>query len=173
MEKDSSDFLQDSWVFNKNGSVMKRISFCLVLFAAFSVLSFGKVIVRGESNTPFGTYTIERLDEKVMLAGEEMRCYLITYEKSPLQVKVIVDREKRCKNYVVTTDGLSVMYKCDGRFFGVNRVGEKYKTAGIAACDEKLDRYDYFHQKVISQGVTEEFDATMLIACYFPELIKE
>ena len=157
----------------KNGLVMKRISLVLVLFAAFSLLSFGKVIIRGESNTSYGAYTIERLDETVMLAGEEMKCYLISYEKSPLQVKVLVDKEKKCKNYVVISDDLSVMYTCDGHFFGVNRIGEKYRDAGLATTDEKLDRYDYFHQKVISQGATEEFDATMLIACYFPELIKE
>ncbi len=152
---------------------MKRISLVLVLFAVFSVLSFGKVIVRGESNTPFGAYTIERLDETVMLAGEEMKCYLISYEKSPLQVKVLVDKEKKCKNYLVISNDLSVMYTCNGEYFGINRLSDKYKAAGLETADENLDRFDYFHQKVISRGFTEEFDATMLIASYFPEVIKE
>ena len=174
MEKDSSAFfLQDSLVLNKNGLVMKRIIFGLVLFAAFSTLSFGKVIVRGNSNTPLGTYTIELTDKPVMLAGEEMKCYLISYENSPMQVKVLVDKEKNCKNYLVITDELSVMYTCNGKFFGVNRLDPKYNASGLTTCDEKLDRYDYFHQKVIAHGTTEDFDATMLIASYFPALIKE
>lgn len=166
-------FLQDSLVLNKNGLVMKRIIFGLVLFAAFSTLSFGKVVVRGNSNTPLGMYTIELADKPVMLGGEEMKCYFITYEKSPLQVKVLVDKEKNCKNYIVISDELSVMYTCNGVFFGVNRLDGKYNASGLTTCDEKLDRYDYFHQKVISHGTTEDFDATMLIASFFPALIKE
>ena len=108
-----------------------------------------------------------------MLAGEEMKCYLISYENSPMQVKVLVDKEKNCKNYLVITDELSVMYTCNGKFFGVNRMDAKYNASGLTTCDEKLDRYDYFHQKVIAHGTTEDFDATMLIASYFPALIKE
>ena len=158
---------------NKNGLVMKRILVGLVLIAAFSALSFGRVIVRGNSNTPLGMYTIELSDKPVMLAGEEMKCYIITYENSPLQVKVLVDKEKNCKNYVVISDELSVMYTCNGKFFGVNRLDGKYNASGLTTCDEKLDRSDYFHQKVISHGTTEDFDATMLIASYFPALIKE
>ncbi len=152
---------------------MKRILFGLVLITAFSSLSFGEVIVRGNSNTPLGMYTIELSDKPVMLAGEEMKCYLITYEKSPLQVKVLVDKERRCKNFVVISDDLSVMYTCNGKFFGVNRLDSKYKASGLTTCDEKLDRSDYFHQRVIAHGKTDDSNATMLIASYFPELIKE
>ena len=152
---------------------MKRIMFCMLLFAGLSALSFGKVIARGESNTAFGTYTIELSDQPVTLAGEEMKCYLISYEKSPLQVKVLVDKEKNCQNYVVLSDELSVMYTCDGQFFGVKKLDGKYSKNGLSTCDEKLDRSDYFHQKVIARGQTQDFDATVLIASYFPELIKD
>lgn len=151
---------------------MKRIILCLLLFAAVSALSFGKVIIRGNSNTPFGTYTIEVSDKPVVVAGEELKCYLINYENSPLQVKVLVDKEKKCKNYVVVSDDLSVMYTCNGKFMGVCMLGEKYSKAGLGTSNEKLDRYDYFHQKVITQGNPAEFDAMMLIASFFPELIK-
>jgi hypothetical protein len=145
----------------------------LLVFATFSMLSFGRVIARGESNTSFGSYTIELSDQPVMVAGEELKCYIISYEKSPTQVKVLIDKEKKCKNYLVISDELSVMYTCDGKFFGVSKLDGKYKKSGLYTCDEKLDRGDYFHQKVISQGQTQEFDATVLIASYFPELIKE
>jgi len=106
------------------------------------------------------------------LAGEELKCYLISYEKSPLTVKVFVDKDKNCKNYVVVSDDLSVMYTCNGKFFGVNKLDKQYQAAGLSTDDAKLDRSDYFHQKVLSQGQTTDFDATVLIASYYPELIK-
>ena len=89
---------------------MKRILVLLVLFAAVTTLSFGKVIVRGNSNTAFGMYTIELCDQQKVFAGEDMNCYLISYSNSPVQVKVFVDRDKKCQNYVVISDELSVMY---------------------------------------------------------------
>jgi len=159
-------------VLNKNGLVMKRIFLGVLLFTAVSALSFGRVIIRGESHTPFGTFTIEASDKPVTVAGEELKCYLISYENSPLQVKVLIDKEKKCKNYVVVSDDLSVMYTCNGMYFGVNKLGKKYAEAGLGTSEEKLDRLDYFHQKVIRQGDAAEFDAMSLIASYFPELIK-
>ncbi|MCK7534552.1 MAG: hypothetical protein MZV63_27855 [Marinilabiliales bacterium] len=82
-----------------------------------AALSYGKVIVKGESNTSFGSYTIEVCDQPMMLAGEELKCYLISYENSPVTVKVFVDKDKNCKNYVVVSDDLSVMYTCNGKLF--------------------------------------------------------
>jgi hypothetical protein len=151
---------------------MKRIYLALLLFACMAAVSYGKVIVKGESNTSFGGYTIEICDQPMQLAGEELKCYLISYDRSPLTVKVFVDKDKSCKNYVVVSDDLSVMYSCNGQFFGVNKVDKQYLGAGISTDDAKLDRIDYFHQKVLAQGKTDDFDATMLIASYFPELIK-
>ena len=151
---------------------MKRILLVLVLFAGVTAMSFGRVIVKGESNTSFGSYTIEAIDEPLMLAGEELKGYLITYENYPEIVKVFVDKEKKCKNYVVVSEGLEVMYTCNGEYFGVNKVGKKYKDANISTNVGKLDRNGYLHQKVLSRGKTEEFDALQLSASYYPTLIK-
>lgn len=150
---------------------MKRILLCLMLFAGMTAMSYGRIIVKGDSNTSFGRYTIEVIDRPLILAGEELKCYLITYENSPVTLKVYVDKEKKCKNYVVTSDDLSVMYTCNGEYFGVNKVGKKYLSEGLRTDDRKIDRTDYFHQKVISRGSTEEVDAAMLIAAYYPELL--
>jgi hypothetical protein len=153
---------------------MKRILLLLVLFAGVAAMSYGRVVLKGESNTPFGSYTIEVCDRPLNLAGEDLKCYLITYENYPDVVKVYVDKDRRCKNYVVTSDELSVMYTCNGEFFGVNKVGKKYHCVGLKTDDAKLDRSNYFHQKVILRGgPTEELDAAMLIASYYPALIAE
>jgi len=151
---------------------MKRMFLVLLLFAAVTALSFGKVVVRGNSNTSFGMYTIELCDQPQMLAGEELRCYLISYSDSPVQVKVFVDKTWQCKNYIVVSDELSVMYTCNGKYFGVNKVGKKYRELGISTDNSQLDREDYFRQKVIIQGDTGENEAAMLIASYYPELIQ-
>lgn len=151
---------------------MKKVFLALLVFACMTAVSYGRIIVKGESNTSFGRYTIEVCDQPMMLAGEELKCYLINYENSPLTVKVFVDKDKKCKNYVVVSDDLSVMYTCNDKYFGVNKVDKKYLAAGLGTDDARLDRYDYFHQKVLAQGHTTDFDATMLIASYFPELIK-
>jgi len=151
---------------------MKRIYFALLLFACMAVASYGKVIVKGNSNTPFGGYTIEICDQPMTLAGEELKCYLISYDSSPLTLKVFVDKNKSCKNYVVVSDALSVIYSCNGKFFGVNKVSKQYGSAGLSTDENRLDRAEYFHQKVLAQGKTDDFDATRLIASYFPELIK-
>ncbi|MCA1741725.1 MAG: hypothetical protein LC630_04520 [Bacteroidales bacterium] len=151
---------------------MKRIFLALLVFACMAAVSYGKIIAKGESNTPFGSYTIEVCDQPMMLAGEELKCYLISYENSPLSVKVFVDKNKKCKNYVVVSDDLSVMYTCNDKYFGVNKLDKKYLAAGLSTDDARLDRSDYFYQKVLAKGHITDFDATMLIASYFPELIK-
>ncbi|MDZ7634668.1 MAG: hypothetical protein U5L72_09715 [Bacteroidales bacterium] len=151
---------------------MKRIFISLLVFASMAALSYGRVVVKGESNTSFGRYTIEVCDQPMMLAGKELKCYLISYESSPVTLKVFVDKDKNCKNYVVVSDDLSVMYSCNGKYFGVNKIDKKYRSAGLATDDGMLDRSDYFHQKVLSQGTPGDIDATELIASYFPELIK-
>ena len=151
---------------------MIRILLAIVLLVSVASLTYGRKVAEGNSNTPLGKYTIEALDEPLMLAGEEMKCYVITYENSPMKVKVFVDKDAKCKNYIVASDDLTVMYKCNGEYFGVNKVDKKYSQAGFRTDDKKLDRTDYFHQKLITPGKQPELEATQLIAAYFPMLLN-
>ncbi len=152
---------------------MKRILLAVVFLVGVISLTYGRKVAEGNSNTPLGKYTIEVQDDPLMIAGEELRCYVITYENSPLQVKVFVDKEKKCKNYIVASDDLTVMYKCNGEYFGVNKVDKKYKAAGFRTDDLKLDKADYFHQKRLVNGMTQEIDAAKLIAAFYPALLKD
>lgn len=151
---------------------MKRFVLALMFLACVATLTYGRKVAEGSSNSSFGKYTIEALDEPFILAGEEMKCFEITYENSPMTVKIIVDKEKKCRNFIVVSDKLSVMYTCNGKYFGVNKVDKKYGNAGFVTDDMALDRADYFHQKVIVRGMTGEIDAARLIASYYPDLIK-
>lgn len=152
---------------------MKRIFLAVVLLVCVATMSYGRKVAEGVSNTSFGRYTIEVQEEPYMLSGEEAKCYLITYENSPIQVRVIVDKDKKCKNYIVASDDLTVMYTCNGEYFGVNKVDKKYNVAGFRTDDNKLDRTDYFHQKLLVPGITSEVDAAKLIASFYPQLLKE
>lgn len=157
---------------HKIGFVMKRIVLAIMFLACVATLTYGRKVAEGLSNSSLGKYTIEALDKPFMLAGEEMKCFEITYENSPMTVKVIVDKDKKCRNFLVVSDKLSVMYTCNGEYFGVNKVDKKYAKAGFTTNDESLDRADYFHQKLITRGYTGEIDAARLIASYYPDLIK-
>ncbi len=132
--------------------------------------TYSKIVAEGATSTPFGNYTIKVCDEPVILSGEKITSYLITYENSPISLEILVDKEKNCKNYVVISEGLSVMYSCNGSYFGVNKINEKYNKEGYSTDETNLDRLNYFHQKIIAQGRMDEVPATTMIACYYPLL---
>ena len=135
--------------------------------------TYSKIVAEGATSTPFGNYTIKVCDEPVILSGEKITSYLITYENSPISLEILVDKEKNCKNYVVISEGLSVMYSCNGSYFGVNKINEKYNKEGYSTDETNLDRLNYFHQKIIAQGRMDEIPATTIIACYYPLLIAQ
>jgi hypothetical protein len=98
---------------------------------------------------------------------------VISYQNSPMEVKVVIRKDKTCKNYIVLSDKLSVQYVCNGDYFGVQKLEKSLEKEGYATSDEALNRSEYFHQKLIAQGKQGEIEAARLIAAYFPMLIKE
>ena len=74
--------------------------------------TYSKIVAEGTTYTSFGNYTIKVGDQPVMLEGEKVTCYQVTYDKSPVTIEILVDEEVNCKNYIVTSEGLSVMYSC-------------------------------------------------------------
>jgi hypothetical protein len=153
------------------------IIFGLVLFLAGFAnaqekLAAGTKVAEGDTHSLFGNYLVELLKEPVKLEGEFVNKYRISFEKSPVIVFVTVDEEEKCKNYIVVSDGLSVMYKCNGKYFGIGPIDEKYKKEGFVTDLKNLDKSNYYHQKVLILGQQEEVDATSLIASYFPSLFN-
>jgi hypothetical protein len=155
---------------------MKRMFFAVLLLVAISTASFSREFVAGgQTNTAMGAYRIEKADNPVIINGEQLKAYVISYQNSPLQVTVAIKKDKKCKNYIVLSDKLSVKYVCNGDFFGVQRLENnlKIENAGFATSDEALDKSEYFHQKLIVHGVQTELASTQFIAAYFPMLIKD
>jgi hypothetical protein len=152
---------------------MKRIILVAVLTLTIGTVVFGrKFVADGKSHTALGNYRIELADNPVTLKGIDCKAYIISYQNSPLEVTVVVSKERKCKRYVVMSDKLSVQYVCNAEYFGVEKLDNSFAQDGIKTSDSSLNRSEYFHQKVLGPGQKPELEATHLIASYFPMLIN-
>jgi hypothetical protein len=151
---------------------MKRILFAALMMV--STASFSREFVAsGKTHTAFGDYKIEVADNPVTINGQQLKAYVISYQNSPVEVKVVIRKDKKCKNYIVLSDKLSVQYVCNGDYFGVQKIEKSLENEGYKTSDDALNRTEYFHQKLIARGPQEEVLSTQLIAVYFPMLIRD
>lgn len=152
---------------------MKRMFFAALLIIVFSSASFSREFVAGgKSYSALGDYKIEIADNPVIIKGEELKTFIISYQNSPMEVTVVIRNGKNCKNYIVLSDKLSVQYVCNGNYFGVEKLDKSLAKDGYKTSEEALNRSEYFHQKVIAPGKRGEVDNAHLIAAFFPMLIK-
>jgi hypothetical protein len=152
---------------------MKRLIFAALLIIAFSSASFSReFVVGGKTHTTLGDYKIEIADNPVTINGEQLKAFVISYQNSPLEVTVVIKKDKKCKNYIVLSDKLSVQYVCNENYFGVEKLDKSLASDGFSTSDAALNNSEYFHQKVLAPGKRGEVENTMLIAAYFPMLIK-
>ena len=152
---------------------MKTIILTTVLFLMVSMFAMGnKIVAKGSSNSAFGNYKIEQLEDHMMLQGKELDKYMITYENSDMKVVVVLDKQKNCKKYYVLTDEAPVQYECNGVYFGVKKLDDQLLSSGFATSMEKLNKQVYFHQKVLSGG-TDTIEHLGLIASYYPEFFSQ
>ena len=152
---------------------MKRIIFAALLLVAFSSASFSReFIVGGKTHSTLGDYKIEIADNPVTINGKEFKAFVISYQDSPLEITVVIRKEKRRKNFIVLSDKLSVQYVCYENYFGVEKLDKTLAIDGYSTNEAALNRSEYFHQKVICSGTGSEIENTQLIAAYFPMLIN-
>ncbi|MCE5345794.1 MAG: hypothetical protein LLG13_05820 [Bacteroidales bacterium] len=152
---------------------MKRIFFAALLLVAFSTASFAREFVGGgKTHSSLGDYKIYTADNPVTINGEQFKAYQISYQNSPMEVTIVIKKDKKCKNYIVLSDKLSVQYVCNESYFGVQKLDKSLKKDGYSTSDALLERSEYFHQKVLAPGRRGEVDNAHLIAAYFPRLIS-
>ena len=153
---------------------MKKMLFLALLTVAFGNASFSREFVaEGKTYSALGDYRIEIADDPITINGDEFKAFVISYQNTPLKVKVAVRKDHNCKKYIVLSDELCIQYVCNANYFGVERLDKSYEKDGYSTSDASLDRNEYFHQKVLTSGMGCELDNTRLIASYFPMLIKE
>jgi len=152
---------------------MKKLIFAALLTVAFGSASFSKELVaEGKTYSVLGDYRIEIADNPVIINGDEFKAFVISYQNTPLEVKVAVRNDRNGKKYIVLSDKLCVQYVCNANYFGVERLDKSFAKDGYVTSDKNLDKNEYFHQKVLTSGQGCELDNTRLIAAYFPMLIK-
>jgi uncharacterized CHY-type Zn-finger protein len=153
---------------------MKRITLIALLLMTVSMVSMGNnIVAKGQSNTTFGDYKIEQLNDHMVLNGKELDQYLITYEKSDMKVMVVIDKQKKCKKYYVLTDRLPVQYECNGNYFGIKKLDNDLSAKGFASSFDKINKEEFYHQKVLTSDTTATLDHLHLIASFYPGLFKE
>jgi hypothetical protein len=153
---------------------MKRAVLSAMLILAVSVASFAtKYIATGKTWSVIGDYRIEVAETPVVLNGEELKTFVITYENSDQKITVAVDKQKKCSNYIVISDKLSVQYVCNDSYFGVERLDKEYSKLGHITHDEALNRSEFLHQRVISRESAGTLENAKLIAAFFPALVKD
>ena len=152
---------------------MKKMILTVVIVSVISTVSFGKKIVaEGRTFSALGDYKIESTDNPFNLKGEDCKAFRVSYENTPMEVTVVVCKERKCKKYIVLSDKLSVQYVCNANYFGVERLDKSLEKEGYKTSDSALNRAEYFHQKVLGPGQIGELDATRTIAAFFPFLLN-
>jgi len=148
---------------------MKKLFFTALLLIAISIATFAKELVaEGKTYSVVGDYKIEMADEPVIINGEQLKTYIITYQNYPSHVKVAIQKTKKCKNFIVLSNELSMKYVCTEKYFGVEKLNLKeFKTN-----NDNLNMAEYFHQRVLTSGENSEIDNARLIAAYFHALVK-
>jgi hypothetical protein len=153
---------------------MKKLLFVAALLVTFSTASFAREYVAGgKTHSTLGDYKIEVADNPVILNGQEFKALVISYENSPMEVKLVIKKGDKCKNYIVLSDVLSVQYVCNKDYFGIQMLDKSFEKDGFTTSDGALNRSEYFHQKVLAPGQRSELENAQLIAAYFPMLINE
>lgn len=155
-----------------NFLVMKKIVLSIALILTVCLSSMGnRFVAKGQSNSEFGDYRIEQLDDHLVLNNKELDQYLITYEKKELKVVVVLDKQKKCKKYYVLSSQVPVQYECDGIRFGVKKLDKELAGQGYRTNLDGMNKEEFFHQKVLVSGEpVSTLEHLNLIASYYPGL---
>jgi len=132
----------------------------------------GGLTAQGDSCSELGTFTIENSKKPLISDARILKTYDIIYENSDVIVRVgIDDINRKCKKYIVVSGDFAVQYICKKGIFGAEIIEECYIEDGIPATDIRLNRAEYFRQKVLTQLPNSEIEHLKLISVYFPKLL--
>ena len=152
---------------------MKRILSLTVIIALLGTVGMAMdPVAKGKTHCCLGNYVIEKASEPLMVDGNVLETFVVSYENSDMTVTVAVDEsDKKCTTYLVESDNLTMQYDCNGKFFGVKKADRRYIGDGFKTQSENLNREQYFRQRVITQQKKSKIDHVKLIAVYYPQLV--
>ncbi len=150
------------------------VTFGLLLVCLFTVAKEkGSSAISGQSLTELGQYTIDLSPKAMKIGNEVLNTYQLVYSESNSPILIGVKKTKKCRNFIVRTNGFEVEYICNRHIFGVKKVDAKYREVSLVNVNAKLNNYQFYTQRVISQYPKTEKELLGLIACYFPLLLKD
>ncbi len=150
---------------------MKRLavifSLCVAMSMTFLAGATAKAL-KGESNTPYGSYTITLVSNE----SGSTPVYELKYANSSKTFTVKVCQEKKCCNYVVYGEKMEMMYTCSKGIFGARRIDKKLSRLPQDQALNDINREAFYRQKVLAtDGPQTTGSALGLIACYLPEIV--
>ena len=155
---------------------MKKLIF-IALISAMSgfAMQAEKIVLKGDTHSALGKYVVEKTYDLVEIEGQVLPSYIIRFENSEQTIKVAIDKDKKgkTKKYIVLGENLNIEYKCEPAYFGVSYLEKEYIKSGLSTDTEKLNRSEYYHQKVLTRNSPAERNCLGLIACYYPLLVND
>jgi hypothetical protein len=129
--------------------------------------------ITGKSLSEFGKYSVQMSDTPMKINGQELKTYELSYENTDHSVQIGVLPQENCTNFILKTNLFEVEYVCNKGVFGVKKINRDYASISKDMNEAVLNRVGYYAQRVISQNPKSEDELLGLIACYFPDLIKD
>ncbi|MGQ8335486.1 hypothetical protein ACUNWD_02980 [Sunxiuqinia sp. A32] len=154
------------------------LTIAMILLACFSLEAQQSVledeVISGASLTDLGDYTIKTAREPISLKGKVLTTYELSYEFANYPVYIGIDPvSEECRNFVVKTQAFTLVYRCENHVFGSCTIASIYNSNGEELDLSIIDKRQKFAQRIITQNIKSEDELLGLIACYFPDLIKE
>lgn len=154
--------------------VLLGICIAVLSMGATTKIKDGKAMT-GNSLTSFGEYTVVNSDVPMIYKKQALKTYDLSYENSnkPVSIGVLCEDELQCKTFIVRCPEFEIEYVCVNHVFGVKKIENRFQELSKEEMELKLNKVSYFSQKVICQNIKSEDELLGLIACYFPNLIRE
>lgn len=158
----------------KTKLVLFSICIAILSMGATAKIKDGKAMT-GNSLTEFGKYTIVNSQAPMVYQDQVLETYELTYENTsvPVRIGILCEDEKKCKTFIVRTEEFEIEYACRNNVFGVKKMESRFQQLPKEEMELKLDKVAYYAQRVICQNKKSQDDLLGLIACYFPDLIKD
>ncbi len=150
------------------------LTICISIFSlsVSAKIKDGKAL-SGKSLTDFGNYTIIKSENPMIVNGQTLETFDLSYENTNYPIQIGVVNEKKCMNFIVRSDEFEIQYVCNRNVFGVKKMENKYKQFPDEANLARLNSVNYYAQRVISRNPKTQDELLGLIACYFPNLVNE
>lgn len=158
----------------KTKLVLFSICLAILSMGATAKIKDGKAMT-GNSLTEFGKYTIVNSQAPMVYQDQVLETFELTYENTsaPVRIGILCEDEKKCKTFIVRTEEFEIEYACRNNVFGVKKMESRFQELPKEEMELKLDKVAYYAQRVICQNKKSQDDLLGLIACYFPDLIKD